>query len=237
MTNEGELSPGDRHTSMDGAGSRPVIAVLLPSGRDRKASTNWADDRVARYRCRERHREADVAKTVKRLIALALIGLVITTGCGSGSDSDQKGGEMSTSHNSDPEAALRTKPSFEAAQKEYRDAMRDMANQVAALVPGLTWQTKEDSWRGCGGEYGQTSGVQVYVYIVFAGPVPDDKWAPALEIVKDGAARLGSTNMTTLVDKPGDRDHVRGRRRHRDRVRHQGQHHSVREVGLPVAEG
>lgn len=50
------------------------------------------------------------------------------------------------------------------------------------------------------------SGVQVYVYIVFAGPVPDDKWAPALAIIKDGAARLGASTMTTLVDDPGDRD-------------------------------
>jgi hypothetical protein len=147
-----------------------------------------------------------VAKTVKRLMGLALIGLVITTGCGSGSDSDQKDDGMSTSQSSDPEATLRTKPSFEAAQEEYRNAMRDMANQVAARVPGLRWQIKEDSWRGCGGEYAQTDGVQVYVYIVFAGPVPDDEWAPALEIVKGGAARLGATNMTTLVDKPGDRD-------------------------------
>jgi hypothetical protein len=141
-----------------------------------------------------------------RLIALALVGLVVTTGCGSGSDSNQKDDRMSTPQSSDPEATLQSKPSFEAAQQEYRNAMQDMATRVATLVPGLTWQTKEDSWRGCGGEYAQTAGVQVYVYIVFAGPVPDDKWTPALEIVKDGAARLGATNMTKLVDKPGDRN-------------------------------
>jgi Lipoprotein confined to pathogenic Mycobacterium len=170
--------------------------------RPRFRSFRWP----AIYRCRKRHREADVAKTVKSFIALALIGLVITTGCGSGSDSHQKDDGMSTSQSSDPAAGLRTKPSFEAAQQEYRNAMQDMATRVAALVPGLTWQTKEDSWRGCGGQYAQTAGVQVYVYIVFAGSVPEDKWTPALEIVKDGAARLGATNITTLVDKPGDRD-------------------------------
>lgn len=81
-----------------------------------------------------------------------------------------------------------------------------MADRVAALVPGLTWQIKEVSWRGCGGAYARTSGVQVYVHIVFAGPVSDDKWAPALAVVKYGAARLGASNMTTLVDNPGDRD-------------------------------
>lgn len=146
-----------------------------------------------------------MATRVARIIALTLIGLLIMTGCGSGSEPGQEDGGMGTS-TSDPEATLRSKPPFEAAQEQYRNAMRDMADRVAALVPGLTWQIKEDSWRGCGGAYARTSGVQVYVYIVFAGPVPDGNWAPALAIVKDGAARLGASNMTTLVDNPGDRD-------------------------------
>ncbi|WP_082694158.1 LppA family lipoprotein [Mycobacterium lehmannii] len=147
-----------------------------------------------------------MATRVVRIIALTLIGLLITVGCVEQSKAGQEDGGMSTSPTSDPEAALRSKPPFEAAQEQYRRAMHDMADRVAALVPGLTWQIKEDSWRGCGGAYASTSAVQVYVYIVFAGPVPDDKWAPALAIIKDGAARLGASDMTTLVDNPGDRD-------------------------------
>lgn len=151
-----------------------------------------------------------MAKRVVRIIALTLIGLLIAVGCGKQSEAGQEDGGMSTSPTSDPQAALRSKPPFEAAQEQYRRALRDMADRVGALVPGLTWQIKEDSWRGCGGAYAKRSAVQVYVYIVFAGPVPDDKWAPALAIVKDGAARLGASDMTTLVDNPGDRDVVFG---------------------------
>lgn len=91
-----------------------------------------------------------MATRVERIIALTLIGLLIMTGCGSGSEPGQEDGGMGTS-TSDPEATLRSKPPFEAAQEQYRNAMRDMADRVAALVPGLTWQIKEDSWRGCGG--------------------------------------------------------------------------------------
>lgn len=117
---------------------------------------------------------------------------------------------MSTSPSGDPMPALQAKPSFEAAQQEYRNALRDMAAQIATLVTGLEWQIKEDSWRGCGGPLAGTPGLQAYVYIVFSGPVPDDKWPAALQIVKDGAARLGAADITTLSDQPGDHDVMLG---------------------------
>jgi hypothetical protein len=52
------------------------------------------------------------------------------------------------------EASLRQKPSFEAAQAEYRTAVETMANQIAGLTPGTTWTFSDQTpWLSCGGDY------------------------------------------------------------------------------------
>jgi hypothetical protein len=104
------------------------------------------------------------------------------------------------------ENGLRSKPSFEVARTEYSAAMNQMAGKIAALVPGMTWHVKEDSWRGCGGDYVWTRAKQVYYYIVFDKAIPDDLWPRALQVVKDGAARFGATTVSVFVDQPGDKD-------------------------------
>ena len=50
----------------------------------------------------------------------------------------------------------------------------------------------------------------MYLYVVFNGPVPDESWPQALDVVQRGAAQLGATDITTLVDRPGDHDVVIG---------------------------
>lgn len=106
----------------------------------------------------------------------------------------------------DPDARLRERPSFEAAQQQYLAAVTDTANQVAALVPGLTWQIKENSWGGCVGEFANTDGVQAYVYAVFSGPTPEPLWPKALQIVKHAAAQLGATDLQPFKDQPANHD-------------------------------
>ncbi|MFI2842335.1 LppA family lipoprotein [Mycolicibacterium sp. PDY-3] len=105
-----------------------------------------------------------------------------------------------------PEAALRTRPSFEDAQRQYRAAVQDWATQIASMSPGLTWRVKEDSWGGCTGDYASTPGVHAYIYVVFGGPIPDAAWPSALDVVQRGAAQLDATDATTTVDRPGDHD-------------------------------
>lgn len=138
------------------------------------------------------------------VIAAALLILLITTACNHGNNSHYENSPMSQTTSSDPEAALRSKPPFEHAQQQYREAVQDMAYRISAIAPGLTWKFKEDSWRGCSGEYAKTSGVHVYIYALFDGPLPDDAWGQAVDIVQAGVSDLGATNMTTLIDKPGD---------------------------------
>jgi hypothetical protein len=84
--------------------------------------------------------------------------------------------------------------------------MNQMADKIAALVPGMTWHVEENSWRGCGGDYVWTRAKQVYYYIVFDKAIPDGLWPKALQIVKDGAARFGATTVSVFVDQPGNKD-------------------------------
>ncbi|CAA0132178.1 Uncharacterised protein [Mycolicibacterium vanbaalenii] len=75
----------------------------------------------------------------------------------------------------------------------------------------------------------------MYLYVVFNGPVPDESWPQALDVVQRGAAQLGATDITTLVDRPGDHDVVIGGPDGGTVERDQSGRGAVGEVGLPVA--
>ena len=137
-----------------------------------------------------------------RMLLAALL-CVVMAGCGGPTSS---GDDVSTKSRADAEAELRQKPSFEQAQPVYRDAVRQMADGVAALVPGMTWQFYEDSWSGCDPPYVHTSGVVVYVAVSFDKPFPDDVWPAALDMVTAGAAKLGITDRGKLIDSAGHHD-------------------------------
>jgi hypothetical protein len=144
------------------------------------------------------------------MVWLAVLVCVLAVGCGTGGGDMYLGGgedgNVSPEQIAQMENDLRSKPSFEAAKAEYQTAMRQMADRIAALVPGLTWNLEENSWEGCGGRYSHTHGKQVYQLIVFSGPIPDDKWPQALQVVKDGAARFGATHFGVFHDQPGFHD-------------------------------
>ncbi|MGN7779034.1 LppA family lipoprotein [Mycolicibacterium sp. 22603] len=142
---------------------------------------------------------------VKTALAAVVLSTVALTACGTTSGV-HGGAAMTDVERSDPEATLRTRPSFEDAQQQFRAAVQDWAAQIASMSPGLTWRVKEDSWGGCTGEYADTPGVHAYIYVVFGGPIPDAAWPSALDVVRRGAAQLGATDVTTAVDRPGDHD-------------------------------
>jgi hypothetical protein len=142
---------------------------------------------------------------LRRIFAVAVLSMAALTACGTTSG-DDRGEAVTSTENSDPEATLQTRPSFEEAQQQYRAAVGDWATQIATMAPGLTWRVKEDSWGGCSGDYANTPGVHVYMYVVFNGPIPDAAWPQALAVVQAGATQLGATDGTTPVDRPGDHD-------------------------------
>ena len=147
--------------------------------------------------------------TPRTITVLLSAGLCALTAIGCTSSQPAKEDAMSGSSSpapSDPDTRLRERPSFEAAQQQYTAAVTNTANQIVALVPGLTWTIEENSWRGCGGEFLHTKGVQAYVVATFTGPTPDPLWPRALKIVEDAAAQLGATDIQPLKDGPADHD-------------------------------
>lgn len=141
--------------------------------------------------------------SLRRVIAAAL-SVAALSACGATSGGDEGAAVAS----SDVEASLRARPSFEDARQQYRAAVEGWAAQIASMSTGLTWHVKEDSWGGCSGDYANTAGVHAYIYVVFNGPVPEEAWPQALDVVRRGAAQLGATNVTTPVDRPRDHDVV-----------------------------
>jgi len=125
-------------------------------------------------------------------------------GCGAGDPGSH--GNPGPERVAELENGLRSKPSFEAARAEYEKAANQMAADIAALVPGMTWRVDENSWSGCGGDYVWTRAVHVNYRIVLDRPIPDALWPKALQIVKDGAARFGATTVSVFMDQPGNKD-------------------------------
>ncbi len=141
-----------------------------------------------------------VLESLRRVI-VAVLSVAVLSACGT-----TGGGDQDAAMVSDAEADLRTRPSFEAARQQYRAAVEGWAAQIASMSTGLTWHVKEDSWGGCSGDYANTAGAHAYIYVVFNGPVPEEAWPQALDVVRRGAAQLGAINVTTPVDRPRDHD-------------------------------
>jgi hypothetical protein len=100
---------------------------------------------------------------------------------------------------------VRNRP-WKQLKRKYKAAVTAMADRIAALMPGTTWQFAQDTWTGCGGKYGPTRAKQAYILAAFNGPIPDVIWPKALQVTKDGAARFDATQYGTFQDQPGNHD-------------------------------
>ncbi|MCV7424856.1 hypothetical protein H7K45_30380 [Mycobacterium yunnanensis] len=144
-----------------------------------------------------------------RVVLVAMLCAAALVGCGATTPGQPAATSSTTvAPPRDPDATLRDRPPFEAAQQQYLAAVTDAANRIAALVPGLTWHVEENSWRGCGGEFLHTKGVQAYVFAVFSGRTPDAVWPRTVRIVVDAAAGVGATTVRPLADRPADHELV-----------------------------
>ncbi|SOJ58123.1 hypothetical protein MSIMFB_05603 [Mycobacterium simulans] len=146
-----------------------------------------------------------------RMMLVLTVLCAIIVGCGNtnGGNGDAVNGRdrpVSPERLAALEDGLRSKPPLEDAQAQYRAAVTQMADGLVALVPGLTWRLETDSWTGCGGDYEWTRAKEAYLRAVFSGPIPDDKWQRAIEIVNDGAKKFGANDFGVLKDRPGDHD-------------------------------
>lgn len=138
---------------------------------------------------------------------LALV-CILAPGCGGGTNrtGNAEEGPLSPEKVAELENELRSKPPLEDAKTQYRAAVSQMADAIVALVPGLTWQMDMDTWAGCGGQYAWTRAKAAYFMAGFSGPIPEDQWPRAVQIVKDRAKQFGANSFGVMRDKPGDHD-------------------------------
>lgn len=106
------------------------------------------------------------------------------------------------------EDQLRAKGPAEEALTRYESAVQATADDLSKLLPGLTWQWNRDAKLvDCGGDFAETRGVRVITRnLVSSGPIPDDSWPAALQVLRDHAAELGATQQHVYADKPGHHD-------------------------------
>lgn len=115
---------------------------------------------------------------------------------------------MAPSNTPSLEDQLRSKGSAEDALTRYESALQATADDLTKLVPGLTWHWNRDvKHLSCGGEFAATRGIQIVTRnLVASGPIPDDAWPPAVQVVRNHAARLGATQEHVYADTPGHHD-------------------------------
>lgn len=103
---------------------------------------------------------------------------------------------------------LRSKTSAEETLVRYEALLAQTADRITALVHGLSWQwAYEDTTVSCPGPLADTGAVQILTrHVVFDGPIPDEQWSAAVDIVAKHAAELGADSRFAYVDKPGDHD-------------------------------
>lgn len=103
------------------------------------------------------------------------------------------------------EDEMRTRGSAEDAAAQYEQLLQSMADDLAGLLPGLTWQREGTTeFHMCGGEYQSTRGTSAWTAsLVASAPVPDSVWPRALTLMRARASEVGATEMTTYSDEPG----------------------------------
>lgn len=115
---------------------------------------------------------------------------------------------MNPNQDSALEDQLRTKAPAEDALAQYEAILQETADGITGLVPELTWKWNRDpDFLDCTGEFAETRGVRVGTRNLLAsGPIPDNIWPAALQLVRDRAAELGASQEHVYADEPGHHD-------------------------------
>ncbi|MFD6199546.1 LppA family lipoprotein [Mycobacteriaceae bacterium NPDC060252] len=146
--------------------------------------------------------------------AALLAAVLVMSGCG-GSDK----GPMSAERLREEIAKLAPKGSSEEGYAAAEAAIAEMADRIAALVPGLTWKWHDDGlhWASCLQNMDSDaiwSGDSVLAVTrntrsaLFSGPIPEDVWPAAVKIVEDKARGFGITQWAGNTDVAQNHDIV-----------------------------
>ncbi len=106
---------------------------------------------------------------------------------------------------------LSTRPSFEAAERDYLALLGDVRATVDAASPGLQWRddTASRSDRGvCGAPFDRVEGAKTGIYTSgdAVGAIPDERWPEVVASVTDVLRDRGFGEVTVLQDEPGSHE-------------------------------
>ncbi|MGW0160164.1 LppA family lipoprotein [Mycobacterium sp. NPDC003323] len=106
------------------------------------------------------------------------------------------------------EADLRPKGAAEDALPRYESIVAAIAEDITAVMPGLTWKWNRDpDYVDCTGALADTRGVRVGTRnFLSSSPIPDELWPVVLQVVRDHAAELGAAAEHVYADQPGHHD-------------------------------
>jgi Lipoprotein confined to pathogenic Mycobacterium len=103
------------------------------------------------------------------------------------------------------EDTLRPRGAVEDTLSRYESAMQQIADKLSLRQPGLTWHWDPQTGSSrCTGEFEDTSGAQLRRRLVANGPIADDMWAPAHQIVRDNASQIGVSYVSGFALPNGD---------------------------------
>lgn len=141
-------------------------------------------------------------------VAAAVVAVLVVVGLLSSALSSEQEPPVNPDHAKALDDELRSKGSAEEALTRYESIVQSTADDITAVMPELAWKWNRDpDFLDCTGEFAGTSGVRVGTRNLLAnGPIADDAWPTALQIVRDHAAELGAVREHVYADKAGHHD-------------------------------
>lgn len=108
----------------------------------------------------------------------------------------------------DAQEQLTSRPSFEAAERDYLDTLDEVRATVGAAVPDLQWRAEAASRsdRGvCAAPFDRVDGAKTGIYSSgdAVGAIPDQRWPEVLASVTALLRDRGFGEVTVLQDEPG----------------------------------
>jgi hypothetical protein len=103
---------------------------------------------------------------------------------------------------------LRALPSLEDTEAQIRNAVVELSDYLASLIPGMNWDWYDDrSNGGCMPPYNTTGEKDIYLAIYGGSqPIPDSLWSRAVDRVKEVATGFGAGERDMVRDEPGSHE-------------------------------
>jgi hypothetical protein len=104
---------------------------------------------------------------------------------------------------------LKSLPSLEDTTTQVQAAIDEITAAASKVIPGIVWTTAGNEDTGnCEAPYEQTDGKRYFLPNRVADnvAVSEQQWNDLLQVAKDGAAKLGATDVQVMQDQPGKHD-------------------------------